>query len=294
MGTTPEIRMKKRRRLLEVKEIVRFMESHNGLSGLIVENTKILKDNKIREFDGIWISSLTDSTAKGKPDIELVERRDTINHILEATTKPIIIDGDTGGISEHFVFTVRTLERLGISAIIIEDKIGLKKNSLFGTEVEQKQDSIENFAYKISEGKKAQVTDDFMIIARIESLVLKKGVWDALLRAKAYIKAGADAIMIHSKEKDPTEILEFCKKYSDFKNKVPLVVVPSTYSHITEKELIDAGISVVIYANHLLRSAYPAMTKAAKSILQNERCHEASEENCMPIKDILTLIKGGK
>lgn len=292
IGTTPEIRLRKLKRLLESKDIVKFLEAHNGISALIVENIKILRDNKPREFDGIWISSLTDSTAKGKPDIELVERFDTINHILEATTKPIIVDGDSGGIPEHFVYNVRTLERLGISAVIIEDKIGLKKNSLL-TEGNQNQDSIENFSYKISEGKRAQVTNDFMIIARIESLILKKGIEDALKRAKAYIEAGADGIMIHSKEKDATEILEFCKEYKKFDKRVPLIIVPSTYSQITEKELIEAGIGIVIYANHLLRSAYPAMVKTAESILYNERCHEANEI-CMPIKDILTLINGGK
>jgi phosphoenolpyruvate phosphomutase len=294
IGTTPEIRRIKLRRLLDSKDIVRFLEAHNGLSALIVENTKVLKDNKPREFDGVWISSLTDSTAKGKPDIELVERMDTLQHILEVTTKPIIVDGDTGGIPEHFIYLVRTLERLGVSAVIIEDKIGLKKNSLFGTEVKQFQDSIENFSYKIKKGKKSQVTDDFMIIARIESLILKAGIEDALTRAKAYIEAGADAIMIHSKNEEPTEILEFCKKYEQFKNKIPLVVVPTTYSKITEKDLIKNGVRAVIYANHLLRSAYPAMVKAAESILTNERCHEASEDHCMPIKDIINLIPGGK
>ena len=296
VGTTPEIRMKKLKRLLESKPIVRFLEAHNGLTGLIVEHTKVTQGSTLKEFDGSWISSLTDSTAKGKPDTELVDftsRLDTIQHILEATTKPLIVDGDTGGMPEHFVFTVKTLERLGVSAIIIEDKIGLKKNSLFGTDVEQTQDSVEKFAYKISQGKKAQVTDDFMIIARIESLILKKGIWDALLRARAYIEAGADAIMIHSKEKDAKEIFDFCKEYSKFENKMPLVVVPSTYSHVTEKELIEAGVSIVIYANHMLRSAYPNMIKTAESILFNERAYEA-EEHCMPIKDILNLIPGGK
>jgi len=292
IGTTPEIRMKKLRRLIETKDIVRVLEAHNGISSLIVENTKILKDNKIKEFDGMWISSLTDSTAKGKPDIELVERMDTLNHILEATTKSIILDGDTGGKTEHFVFTVKTLERLGVSAIIIEDKVGLKKNSLFGTEVKQEQDSIENFCHKIREGKKSQVTDDFMIIARVESLILKAGVEDALKRAKAYIDAGADGIMIHSKEKKADEIFDFCKEYSKFEKKVSLIVVPSTYSHITETELKEAGVNIIIYANHLLRSAYPAMKKTAESILKHERCHEASQEYCMPIKEILTLIPG--
>jgi len=293
IGTTPEIRMKKLRRLLDSKDIVRFLEAHNGLSGLIVENTKVLEDNKPREFDGIWISSLTDSTAKGKPDMEFVERLDTINHVLEATTKPMIVDGDSGGVPEHFVYYVKTLERLGVSAVIIEDKIGLKKNSLFGTEANQNQDSIENFSYKISQGKKAQVTDDFMIIARVESLILKKGIEDALKRAKAYIEAGADGIMIHSKEEEPIEILEFCGEYKKFERKVPIIVVPSTYSEITEKELIEAGVRIVIYANHLLRSTYPAMVKTAETILHNERCHEANEF-CMPINNILTLIKGGK
>ena len=296
IGVTPEIRMKKLRRLLQVKPLVRTMEAHNGLTGLIVENVNVIKNNVMKEFDAIWISSLTDSLSKGKPDIELVDstsRISTINHILEVTTKPLIVDGDTGGLTEHFVFMVKTLERLGVSAIIIEDKNGLKKNSLFGTEVSQTQDSIESFSNKISQGKRAQVTNDFMIIARVESLILKKGMWDALLRARAYIEAGADAIMIHSKEKDPKEILDFCKEYSKFDNKVPLVAVPSTYNQITEEELITAGVNVVIYANHMLRSAYPNMVKTAESILLNGRSYE-SEEFCMSIKDILNLIPGGK
>lgn len=296
IGTTPEIRMKMLRRLLDVKPIVRVLEAHNGLTSLIVEHTKIKKDNVLKEFDAMWLSSLTDSTAKGKPDIECVDltsRLNTINEILEVTIKPIIFDGDTGGISEHFVFMVKSLERLGVSAVIIEDKIGLKKNSLFGIEVIQTQDTIENISYKISQGKKAQVTDDFMIIARVESLILEKGMEDALKRARAYIKAGADGIMIHSKNKDPHEILEFCKKYKKFKYKVPLTAVPTTYSKITEEELINAGVNIVIYANHLLRSAYPAMVKAAESILSKGRCSEVSEY-CMSIKDILTLIPGSR
>ena len=286
--------MKKLRRLLDAKDVVRALEAHNGLSSLIIENTKVVRENELREFDAMWISSLTDSTAKGKPDIELVDRMDTLQHILEITTKPIIVDGDTGGKPEHFVFTVKTLERLGISAIIIEDKVGLKKNSLFGTEVQQKQDTIENFSNKIKMGKESQVTNDFMIIARIESLILKQGEKDALKRAKAYIEAGADGIMIHSKNKDSKEIISFCKKYSKFTKKVPLVVVPSTYNHLTETELKKYGINVIIYANHLLRSAYPAMLKTAESILKNERSYEASNDYCMPIKEIITLIPGSK
>ena len=296
IGTTPQIRQARLRRLLKIKPMVRIIEAHNGLTGLIAEKTKIEQDGKVKEFDGMWISSLCDSTAKGKPDIELVDltsRMNTINDILEVTTKPIILDGDTGGKVEHFVFTVKSLERLGVSAIIIEDKIGLKKNSLFGTDVTQKQDTIENFCYKIQEGKKAQVTKDFMIIARIESLILKVGLDDALKRAKAYINAGADAIMIHSKEKEPKEIFEFCEEFKKFGKDVPLVVVPSSYNTVTESELVEKGANIVIYANQLLRSAYPAMVKTAKTILENERALEV-DEYCMPIKEILTLIPGGK
>lgn len=292
VGTTPEIRMKSLRRLLQAKDLVRFLEVHNGLSGLIVENTKIEESGRNKEFDGMWLSSLTDSAAKGKPDIEYVDltsRIHTIQDILEITTKPIIFDGDTGGVTEHFVFMVKTLERLGVSAVMIEDKIGPKRNSLFGTDVEQTQDTIESFCNKISSGKKAQVTEDFMIIARVESLILKKGLEDAVKRAKAYINAGADGVMIHSKEKDAKEILDFCERYKKFENKIPLVVVPSTYSQIKEEDLINAGVNIVIYANHLLRSAYPAMKKTAECILENERAHEA-EEFCLSIKDILNLI----
>jgi len=296
IGTTPGIRLKRLRRLLAAKELITALEAHNGLTGLIVENTQVKENGMIKEFDAMWLSSLTDSTAKGKPDIgcvDLTSRMNTLNDILEVTTKPIIYDGDSGGLAEHFEFMVRTLEREGISAVIIEDKVGLKKNSLFGTDVQQTQDTIENFAKKISLGKKAQITDDFMIIARIESLILKAGKTDALKRAEAYIAAGADGIMIHSKEKTPDEILEFCREYKKFPQKVPLVVVPSTYNSIKEEELKGAGIRIVIYANQLLRSAYPAMIKTAKTILQNQRACEC-DEMCMPIKEILTLIPGGQ
>ena len=296
IGTTPQVRMQRLQRLLNNKPLIRVMEAHNGLTGLIVEHSNTKDGGKIKEYDGIWLSSLTEATAKGKPDIEFVDltsRIATINDISEVTTKPIIFDGDTGGICEHFIFTVKTLERLGVSAVIIEDKIGLKKNSLFGDNVEQTQDSIENFSRKIQMGKKAQVTQDFMIIARIESLILKKGMDDAIERAKAYINAGADGIMIHSREQSPEEILEFCNIYNKFDKRVPLVVVPSTFSGICEQELEKAGVNIVIYANQLIRTAYPAMVKTAELILQNGRAMEA-EEYCMPINEILNLIPGGK
>lgn len=295
IGITPQMRMKSLKELIYSKKPVRILEAHNGLTGLIVEKTKVEKDGKIKEFDGMWVSSLCDSTAKGKPDIELVDltsRLNTINDILEVTTKPIIVDGDTGGQIEHFVYTVKTLERLGVSAIIIEDKTGLKKNSLFGTDVAQTQDTIEHFCDKIRAGREARVTSDFMIISRIESLIAKAGMDDAINRAKAYIEAGADGIMIHSKEKDGQEIVEFCRKYNEFENRVPLIVVPTSYNFMKEEELVDLGINVIIYANHLIRSAYPAMVNTARSILENGRSKEASI-NCMPIKEILTLIPGG-
>lgn len=295
IGVTPTVRMKRLGRLLENKPIVRVMEAHNGLTGLIVENTQVASDDGVKEFDAMWLSSLTDSTAKGKPDIEAVDvtsRLQTVNDIMEVTTKPIIYDGDTGGKPEHFVFTVKTLERLGVSAIIIEDKIGLKKNSLFGTDVEQTQDSIPDFCAKIAAGRSARVTKDFMIIARIESLILGKGMEDAVARAKGYLDAGADGIMIHSRQKSPDEVLEFCRIYNTFPNRRPLVVVPSSYNTIYERELIEAGANVVIYANHLLRAAYPAMMNTAKTILQNGRSAEVDKQ-VMPISEVLTLIPGG-
>ncbi len=292
IGTTPDLRLKRFRRLLEAKPIVRGMEVHSGLTGLIVEHVTSERGSRKEEFDFMWLSSLTDSTAKGKPDTELVDstsRLNTIHDVLDITTKPLVYDGDTGGLAEHFPYTVRTLERLGVSAIIIEDKQGLKKNSLFGTSVKQELADPKAFAHKIREGKKSQVTPDFMIIARLESMIAGKGVKDALKRAQVYIDAGADGIMVHSKEKSPDEVLEFCRAYKKFKHKVPLVAVPSTYNTITEQELIDAGVSVVIYANHLLRSAYPAMVKTAQKILSHGRSKEA-DEFCMPISEILTLI----
>lgn len=297
LGTTPQARLKSLRRLITAKPIVRIMESHCGLTGLIIEHTKVEVGNEIREFDGMWASSLTDSTSKGKPDIEAVDlttRLHDLNDSLEVTTKPVIYDGDTGGKTEHFVFTVRTLERLGVSAVIIEDKVGLKQNSLFGTDAVQTQDTIEGFCSKIKAGKEAQVTRDFMIIARIESLIAGKPVEDALERAFAYVAAGADGIMIHSKNKDGMDIKEFCQRFREKDNHTPIVAVPTTYAQFTEAELAEWGINIVIYANHMLRSAYPAMVKCAERILETTRCLEASDEYCMPIKQILNLIPGTK
>jgi phosphoenolpyruvate phosphomutase len=297
IGTTPEVRMKRLRRLIDAKPIVRILESHSGLTGLIAENTYVEVNNVKREFDGMWASSLTDSTSKGKPDIEAVDlttRLHGLNDALEVTTKPFIYDGDTGGKIEHFVFTVRTLERLGVSAIIIEDKVGLKKNSLFGTDAIQTQDSIEGFCNKIKAGKNAQITDDFMIISRCESLIAGKSVEDALERCFAYVEAGVDGVMIHSKEKSGEDIKEFCQRFRQKYPNVPIVVVPTTYNQITEDELASWGVNVVIYANHMLRSAYPAMLNCAKSILMHGRSKEAAADYCMPIKEILELIPGTK
>ncbi len=297
LGTTPEARMKSLRRLISAKPIVRIMESHCGLTGLIIEHTKVEVGNEVREFDGMWASSLTDSTSKGKPDIEAVDlttRLHDLSDSLEVTTKPVIYDGDTGGKTEHFVFTVRTLERLGVSAVIIEDKVGLKQNSLFGTDAVQTQDTIEGFCAKIRAGKEAQVTRDFMIISRCESLIAGKPVDDALERCHAYVAAGADGIMIHGKNMDGMDIKEFCQRFREVDNHTPIVAVPTTYAQFTEEELASWGINVVIYANHMLRSAYPAMVKCAERILETTRCLEASDEYCMPIKQILNLIPGTK
>ena len=288
----PEYRRKRLRQLIEMTPIVKTMEAHSGLTGLIVEKTVVENEGKLDQFDAMWISSLCDSTAKGKPDIELVDmtsRFRTIDDIMEVTTKPIIFDGDTGGLTEHFVYTVRTLERMGVSAVIIEDKKGHKKNSLFGTEVEQTQATIEEFSEKIAAGKKAQLTDDFMIIARIESLILEQGMEDALERAFAFVKAGADGIMIHSRKKDPAEILEFCDKFRAEDKDTPIVIVPSSFNTITEEELSEHGVNIVIYANQLTRSAFPAMQKTAEDILKHHRAKEV-DDRLMSIKEIITLI----
>ena len=288
----PEYRRKRLRQLIEMTPVVKAMEAHSGLTGLIVEKTVVEHEGKLDQFDAMWVSSLCDSTAKGKPDIELVDmtsRFRTIDDIMEVTTKPIIFDGDTGGLTEHFVYTVRSLERMGVSAVIIEDKKGLKKNSLFGTEVQQTQATIEEFSAKIAAGKKAQLTDDFMIIARIESLILDKGMEDALERARAFVKAGADGIMIHSRKKDPAEIVEFCDRFRQENTKTPIVVVPSSFNVITEEELAQHGVNIVIYANQLTRSAFPAMQKTAEDILRYHRAKEV-DDRLMPIKQIITLI----
>ena len=288
----PDIRRGRLRDLLAMKPTVSILEAHSGITGLIAENTVVVKEGKAFQFDGMWVSSLCDSTAKGKPDIELVDmssRLRTIDDIMEVTTKPIILDGDTGGLIEHFVYNIKTLERMGVSAVIIEDKTGLKKNSLFGTEVAQTQDCIEHFCEKIAAGKRALKTKEFMLIARIESLILERGMADALKRAFAYVAAGADGIMIHSRKKSPEEIFEFCERFREKDPVTPIVVVPTSFNTVTEEEFAQRGINIVIYANQLTRSAFPAMQKAARTILENHRAKEA-DDLCMPIKGILTLI----
>ena len=297
LGITTSARMGRLRRLIDAKPVVKILETHNALSGLIAQNaTELLEDGTVVTFDGMWSSSLTDSTSKGKPDIEAVDttaRLMTINEIFEVTTKPMIYDADTGGKAEHFEFTVRSLERTGVSAVIIEDKTGLKKNSLFGNDVAQTQDTIENFCLKIKMGKSAQISKEFMIIARIESLILEAGMDDALKRAFAYVDAGADGVMIHSRLKDPAEIIEFVTKFREKDSSTPIVVVPTSFNSVTTDEFATMGVNVVIYANHMLRAAYPGMMGVAKSILKHQRTLEA-EPDCMAIKEILELIPGTK
>ncbi|MDO4189446.1 MAG: phosphoenolpyruvate mutase, partial [Lachnospiraceae bacterium] len=286
------VRRKRLKQLLKMTPIVKTIEAHSGLTGLIAEKTIVENNGELDQFDAMWVSSLCDSTAKGKPDIELVDmssRLRTIDDIMEVTTKPIILDGDTGGLTEHFVYNVRTLERMGVSAVIIEDKTGLKKNSLFGTEVVQTQDSIENFCAKIKAGKQVLRSDDFMIIARIESLILERGMEDALERAHAFVGAGADGIMIHSRKKSPDEICEFCDKFREKDKGTPIVVVPTSFNSITEAELAEHGVNIVIYANQLTRSAFPAMENTAREILKNHRALEV-DSKLMPFKEIITLI----
>ena len=290
--STPDVRRKRLRKVLNTKGMATVMEAHSGLTGLIVENTIVAENGGAKQFDAMWCSSLCDSTSRGKPDIEVVDmtsRLKTVDEIMEVTNKPIIFDGDTGGLTEHFVYTVRTLERMGVSMVIIEDKKGLKKNSLFGNEVKQTQATIEEFSEKIRAGKRAQKTKDFMICARIESLILERGMEDALKRAFAFTKAGADAIMIHSRKKDPAEIFEFVEKFRAKDNATPIVVVPTSFNTVTEEEFKARGVNIVIYANHLTRTAFPAMVNAAELILKNHRAKEC-DDVCMPFKDIIRLI----
>ena len=292
LGTSPENRKSKLKRLIAVKKIVRIIESHNAFTGLIAENLKLIKNQKFLEFDGMWSSSLTDSAIRGKPDNQAVDYSTRIlglNEILDVTTKPIIFDADNGGKIEHISYLIRTLERVGISAVVIEDKVGLKRNSLFKKQVGVKQDSIENFCTKLKRAKEAKISDDLFIVARIESFILGKDLKDAMRRAEAYSQAGADAILIHSKEKYPNQIFSFSKNFSKSKFFKPLIAVPSTYSRTYEHELINNGFKVVIYANHFLRAIYPAILNVAKMILKNQRSFEA-EKKISSINEVINLI----
>jgi phosphoenolpyruvate mutase len=291
--SSPSNRVSILKRSILNKDITRILESHNALTGLIIENTFINKNNKKIEFDGMWSSSLTDSATKGLPDnssLSFSSRISSLQNMLDVTTKPVVFDADNGGQLEHLSFLVRSLERSGVSAIIMEDKVGLKKNSLFNNQLGVRQDKPTEFAKKIKKICEARKSEDFMVIARIESFILGKGLNDALKRAEIYSKSGADAIFIHSKEKTPKEIFAFAKAFKKSKFFKPLVSVPSTYSIVYEKELIKNGFKLVIYANQLLRSAYPAMTNTAKTILKNSRAFEA-DKKIIPIKEVISLIK---
>ena len=293
IGALPQNRVSRLKRLISSKNIVRILESHNSLTGLIIENLKIKKNNKNLEFDGMWSSSLTDSATKGLPDnssLSFSARISSLNDMMDVTTKPLVFDADNGGQIEHLPYLIRSLERAGVSAIIMEDKIGLKKNSLFKNQSGTKQDKPNLFAKKINKICKTRQSNDFMVIARIESFIVGKGLNDALKRAEIYSKAGADAILIHSKEKTTSEIFSFAKKFKKSKNFIPLVSVPSTYSKVYEKDLIKNGFKLVIYANQLLRAAYPAMQNAAKTILEKSRAFEI-DKKIIPIREIITLIK---
>ena len=292
LGTSPENRKSKLKRLIDAKKIVRIIESHNAFTGLIAENLKLIKNQKFLEFDGMWSSSLTDSAIRGKPDNQAVDYSTRIlglNEILDVTTKPIIFDADNGGKIEHISYLIRTLERVGISAVVIEDKVGLKRNSLFKNQAGIKQDNIENFCKKLKKAKEAKISDDLFIIARIESFILGKDLKDAMRRAEAYSQAGADAILIHSKEKYPNQIFSFSKNFSKSRFFKPLIAVPSTFSRTYEHELINNGFKVVIYANHFLRAIHPAILNVAKMILKNQRSFEA-EKKISSINEIINLI----
>lgn len=295
-GTTPEARMQRLRRILNVAGFVRAMEVHNGLTGLLVEKTKASRNGIPVEFDAMWLSSLTHSASKGKPDIQFVDPTAiaaTVGEIFEVTTKPMIVDVDNGGIDEHFALLVARLERLGVSAVIVEDKVGRKRNSLFGQDARQQQAEPEAFAEKIRAGLEARITEQIMVIARIESLIAGAGMEDALHRADVYVAAGADGIMIHSKQTDGQEICQFAAEFRQRHPSIPLIVVPSTYSHMTETQLREIGVNVVIYANHLLRAAYPAMAETAETILA-DGCAAGVESRCMPIKEVISFIPGAK
>ena len=294
ISVTPDIRRSLLRRTIESKKISKFLEAHSPLSAIIGENTFIEKKGKKIGFDGFWSSSLTDSTVVGKPDnesLDFSQRLNGVDQIFEVTTKPLIMDGDTGGKVEHFEMRIKSAERLGISALIIEDKKGLKKNSLLKDTSRQTQEGKIKFSEKISVGKKAQISDDFMIIARIESFILGKGLNDAISRAHSYIEAGADGIMIHSKSKNPKEVIAFSKVFRKSYKRIPLVSVPSSYNQISEKTLYENGFNIVIYANHMLRASYPAMQHVAKTILEKNRSKEA-DKKLLSIKEILNLIPG--
>ncbi len=293
VGTTPDIRRERLKRLINSKDLVRILESHSALTGLIIEKLKVKKNDKFFEFDGMWSSSLTDSCLRGKPDNQSVDystRLNGLSETLDATTKPIIFDADNGGRIEHIPFLIKTIDRLGISAVIIEDKIGLKKNSLFENQKDAKQDTIENFCKKIEKANDSKMSESLMIVSRIESLILNTGMKDALTRAEAYSEAGADMIVIHSKKKQPDEVIEFAKKFKKSKNYKPLIAIPSTYSSIKESTLIKNGFKLVIYANHLLRSSYPSMLKTAEEILLNQRSKE-SEKKISSISEVINLIR---
>jgi len=283
------------KKLIEEKGFVRLIEVHNGLSALIAQMCSVKKEENVIEYDGFWESSFTDSASKGIPDAEIVgydSRLVTIDEILNVTSKPMIIDGDTGGSAAQFEYLVRKLGRLGVSGIIIEDKMFPKRNSL-DKDAKQILEDPEVFSQKIQRGQEVKLGEDFFIIARIESLIAGRSLNDAVSRARQYIIAGADGIMIHSKKDTPNDILSFASEYEkiciELKRRPILVCVPTTYNLITDKELHDHGFNVIIHANQMLRAAHKSMKKVSEVMLRNDRGFEA-EALCSPVSEVFSDV----
>ena len=206
----------------------------------------------------------------------------TLTEILESTTKPIIYDEDKIITSSYLNYTIQNLESNGISAIVIRDQIARKNDEVYDEK---------DFCNMIKEGKKAQITQDFMIIARIEEMLYGKNVDDAVKKAISCVMSGADAILIESNDSKGNNIKEFCEKFRKEYPNTPIAVIPSNFKELTEKEMAEWGVNIIIYENQMLRASYPAMKKCAETILKNQRSLEANNL-CMPIKEILTLIPG--
>ncbi len=270
IGFAPGVRQRRLRRMLDCKPLVRVMQAHDGLSAHIVDRLEETTQGAPREYDAIWVDSLAGAPIRGKPDplpFDLSSRLVTLHEILDATTKPLICNAGGAGHAAGVTAAVRTLERIGVSAIVIDTEVTDRRAVPAMAASAPPQDDMAAFIREIAAARDARVTPDFMIIARINDRTRDCGADRMMARAAAGVDAGADAVMCDSDPVNPDGIFDLCRRYRRLMNGHPLLVGLSGTEGLQEHDLASAGASMVVYTDTLLRAAREAMISAASQVL---------------------------